>query len=213
MRPIAALLVLAALVLAGCGGGPRVTQTRHVAPYDRIEVDSSIDVEFAPGDADTVSVSAGEHVIDHVETASRDGVLHISIRDRGIVIGPDPYHDTHVQVSRAALRTITVQGSSDLSLGTIDAPALAIEINGSGSVDAAGTVGALTAKIQGSGDADLGRLVARTATVSIQGSGDAKVNVTDRLDISVQGSGDVAYRGNPRVSQNVQGSGDVHAEH
>jgi hypothetical protein len=212
MRPIAALLVLAALVLAGCGAGPRVTQSRHVAPYDRIEVDSSIDVEFVPGDADTVRVSAGEHVIDHVETASSDGVLHISIRDHGIVIGPDPYGDTRVQVSRAALRAIRVQGSSDLSLGRIDAKALAIEITGSGSVDAAGSVGALTATIHGSGDADLGRLVARTATVSIQGSGDAKVNVRDRLDISVQGSGDVAYRGNPRVSQNVQGSGDVHAE-
>ena len=212
MRLIAPLLVLAALALAGCGAGPRVTQTRHVAPYDRIEVDSSIDVEFAPGDADTVSVSAGEHVIDHIETASSDGVLHISIRDHGIVIGPDPYDDTRVQVSRTALQAIRVQGSSDLSLGRIDAPALAIEINGSGSVDATGTVGALTATIQGSGDADLGRLVARTATVAIQGSGNAKVNVKDRLDISVQGSGDVAYRGNPRVSQNVQGSGDVHAE-
>jgi len=212
MRLIAALLVLAALVLAGCGAGPRVTQSRHVAPYDRIEVDSSIDVEFVPGDADTVLVSAGEHVIDHIETASLDGVLHISIRDHGIVIGPDPYDDTRVQVSRAALQAIRVQGSSDLSLGRIDAPQLTIEINGSGGVEAAGTVGALTATIQGSGDADLHKLVARTATVAIQGSGDASVNVKDRLDVSVQGSGDVAYRGNPRVSQHVEGSGDVHAE-
>jgi hypothetical protein len=212
MRLIAPLLVLAALVLAGCGAGPRATQSRHVAPFERIEVDSSIDVEVVPGDADTVLVSAGEHVIDHVETASRDGVLHISIRDHGIVIGPDPYDDARVQVSRAALQAVRVQGSSDLSLGRIDAPALVIEINGSGSVDASGAVGTLTATIQGSGDADLSRLVARTATVSIQGSGDAKVNARDSLDISVQGSGDVSYRGNPRVSQSVQGSGDVHAE-
>jgi hypothetical protein len=213
MRLIAPLLVLAALVLAGCGAGPRVTQTRQVAPFERIEVDSSIDVEVVPGDADnTVLVSAGEHVIDHIETASRDGMLRISIRDHGIVIGPDPYDDTRVQVSRAALQAIRVQGSSDLSLGRIDAPELSIEIDGSGGVEASGAVGNLVAAIRGSGDADLHKLVARSATVSIQGSGDAKVNVKDSLDISVQGSGDVSYRGNPRVSQHVQGSGDVHAE-
>jgi hypothetical protein len=212
MKLLAPLLVLAALVVAGCGAGPRVSETRHVAPFGRIEVDSSIDVDVVPGDAHTVLVSAGENIIDHVETASRDGVLHISIRDHGIVIGPDPYDGARVQVSRAALQGIRVQGSSDLSLGRIDAPELSIEINGSGGVEASGAVGNLVATIQGSGDADLHKLVARTATVSIHGSGDAKVNVRDRLDVSVQGSGDVSYRGTPRVSQHVQGSGDVHAD-
>jgi hypothetical protein len=130
MRALAALLALAALVLAGCGAGPRVTQTRHVAPFRSIEVASSIDVEVVSGDADTVLVSAGEHVIDHVETTARDGVLHISIRDHGIVIGPDPYDDARVQVSRAALQSVRVQGSSDISLGRIDAHELAIEIDG-----------------------------------------------------------------------------------
>jgi hypothetical protein len=212
MRLIAPLLVLAALFFAGCGGGQRTTETREVAPFDRIEVDSSIDVDVVPGDADKVLVSAGEHVIDHVETDSRGGVLHLSIRDHGIVIGPDPYDDARMQVSSAALRAVRVQGSSDLALGRIDADELAVEINGSGDIDADGTVGALMASIQGSGDADLRDLAARTATVSIAGSGDAKVNVKDQLDVSVQGSGDVSYRGNPRVSQRVEGSGDVHAE-
>jgi hypothetical protein len=212
MRLIAPLLVVAALVVAGCGGGPRTTQTREVAPFDRLEVDSSIDVDVVPGDANKVLVSAGENVIDHVETASRDGVLHLSIRDHGLVIGPDPYDDARVQVSSAALQGVLVQGSSDLALARIDADELAVEIEGSGSIEAAGTVGNLIASIQGSGDADLRDLQARTATVSVQGSGDARVNVKDQLDVSVQGSGDVSYRGNPRVSQHVQGSGDVRAE-
>jgi hypothetical protein len=212
MKRIAPLLVVAALGVAGCGGGPRTTQTREVAPFDRLEVDSSIDVDVVPGDANKVLVSAGENVIDHVETASRDGVLHLSIRDHGLVIGPDPYDDVRVQVSSAALQGVLVQGSSDLALARIDADELAVEIEGSGSIEAAGTVGNLIASIQGSGDADLRDLQARTATVSVQGSGDARVNVKDQLDVSVQGSGDVSYRGNPRVSQHVQGSGDVRAE-
>jgi Putative auto-transporter adhesin, head GIN domain len=212
-RIVAPLLVLAALAgLAGCGAGPRTTETRHVAPYDRVEVDSSIDVEVVPGDGNTVTVAGGENVIDHVETASSDGVLHLSIRDHGIVIGPDPYDDVRVQVSRAVLQGVRIQGSSDVSLGRIEAPQLSIDIQGSGGVEASGRVGTLDASIHGSGDADLHELAARSATVSIEGSGDARVNVEEQLDVSVAGSGDVSYRGNPRVSQHVEGSGDVHAD-
>jgi Putative auto-transporter adhesin, head GIN domain len=212
MRLLAPLVLLGALAVAGCGAGPQITQTRDVAPFSSIEVSSSIDVDVVPGDASTVRVRAGEHIIDHVNTSSSDGVLHVSIRDHGIVIGPDPYDDAHIEVSSGALQGVRIEGSSDVALGRLDADELSIDISGSGDVEAAGAVGNLIASIEGSGDADLRNLVARTGTVSIQGSGDAKVNVKDKLDVSVQGSGDVTYRGNPRISQSVAGSGDIHAE-
>jgi hypothetical protein len=212
MRLLLPVLVLAALAVAGCGAGEKTTQTRSVAPFSRIEASSSIDVDVVPGDASTVRVVAGKNIIDHVNTESSDGVLHLSIRDHGIVIGPDPYNGARVEVSSGALQGVRVEGSSDLHLGRLDADELSIEISGSGDVEATGTVGNLIASIEGSGDADLRELQARTASVSIQGSGDAKVNVTEKLDVSVQGSGDVSYRGNPRVSQSVAGSGDIHAE-
>jgi hypothetical protein len=212
MRLLVPLLLLGALAVAvaGCGGGPRTTESRTVDPFDRIEVSGSIDVEVVPGDANTVRVSAGEHVIDHVSTDSSDGVRHIAIRDHGIVIGSDPYDDATVQVSPEAMKGVRVSGSSDLHLGNVDSPELSVEISGSGDVEAGGTVDNLIASIEGSGDADLEGLEARTGTVSIQGSGDAKVNVKDRLDVTVQGSGDVSYLGSPDVRQNVEGSGDVH---
>jgi len=206
------LFVLIALAAAGCGGGPLVSQTREVAPFERIEVDSSVNVEVVPGGSRDVVVSAGENVIDRVSTDSHDGVLHVSIRDHGIVIGPDPYDDARVQVSADTLRGLRVVGSSDLRIGRVETDELTVEVDGSGDIEAAGTVGNLIATIQGSGDADLSDLEARTARVSVEGSGDAQVNVSDQLDVTVQGSGDVSYRGRPRVSQNVAGSGEVHAD-
>jgi hypothetical protein len=211
MRLLAPIvLLLAALAVAGCGAGARTTQTRTVEAFDRVAVEGSVGVEIVPGDAKTVRVSAGENVIDHVSTDASDGVLHISIRDHGIVIGPDPYKNVTVQVSADVVKGLRVSGSSDLRLGGVDLPELSIEIQGSGDVEAAGTVDHLIASIQGSGDADLTGLEAQTATVSIQGSGNADVNVTDKLDVTVQGSGDVSYVGSPDVRQNVEGSGDVH---
>lgn len=212
MRRLApALLLVLTLAATGCGAGPKTTETRRVAAFDRIEVRGSIDVQVVPGPATDVEVTAGENVIDRVATDSSDGVLRLSIRDRGIVIGPDPYDDASVQVSAGALRGVRVVGSSDVGLGRIDVDELSIEVEGSGDVEAAGNAGNLIATIQGSGDADLADLAARTATVTVQGSGDASVNVRDSLDVTVQGSGDVSYRGRPRVSQSVSGSGEVNA--
>jgi hypothetical protein len=212
MRLLAALIVLAALAAAGCGGGPRVSQTREVAPFQRIEVDGSVNVDVVPGASRDVVVTAGENVIDRVSTDSSDGVLRVSIRDHGIVIGPDPYDDAHVQVSADSLQGLRVVGSSDLKLGHVDTDELSIEVEGSGDIEAAGTVGNLIATIQGAGDAKLQDLQARTATITVQGAGDAKVNVTDHLDVTVQGAGDVSYRGHPEIDQTVEGAGDVHAE-
>jgi putative autotransporter adhesin-like protein len=210
MRVLACVVVvLSAVVLAGCGAGPQTSQTRSVGAFDRLAVNGDVDVEVGPAGSRDVVVSAGENVIDHVVTEASDGVLHVAIRDRGLVIGPDPYKHVSVTVPASVLRHIRVEGSSDLRLGRIDTDGLSIEVSGSGDVSASGTVGNLIATIDGAGDAHLFDLRARTATVSVQGAGDAELNVTDRLDVSVQGAGDVRYRGRPSVRQTVEGAGDI----
>jgi hypothetical protein len=209
MRLLVLPALILAIVVAGCGGGPRTTQTREVGSFDKLEVNSDIDVDVAPGDSGSVVVTAGENVIDHVVTESSGGVLHVDIRDHGIVIGDDPFKDVHVQVSADSLDGIRVQGSSDLRLGRIDRDELSIEVNGSGDIEASGTVGNLIATINGAGDAHLFDLEAKTATVTVQGAGDAELNVSDRLDATVQGAADIRYRGNPSVHQSVEGAGDI----
>jgi Putative auto-transporter adhesin, head GIN domain len=208
MRPLL-LAALALALLAGCGGGPQMTQTRDVGPFTRLDVSSDIDVDVVPGDSSEVKVIGGEKVIDRVVTTASDGVLHVQIRDRGIVIGPDPFDDISVQISADALDGIRVEGSSHLKLGNIDRDELSIEVMGSGDVEASGNVGNLIATIEGSGDAHLFDLEAKSATVSVEGAGDAELNVTDKLDITVQGAGDIRYRGNPSIRQTVEGAGDI----
>jgi putative autotransporter adhesin-like protein len=201
--------LLVAILVAGCGGGTPTTQTRSVGSFDRLDVNGDVNVDVVPGDSGDVEVTAGEKVIDRVVTEASGGVLHVQIRDRGIVIGPDPFDDVRVQVSAAALDGIRVEGSSDLKLGRIDRDELSIEVNGSGDIEASGSVGNLIATIEGAGDAHLFDLEAKTATVTVQGAGDAELNVTDKLDVTVQGAGDIRYRGNPSIRQTVEGAGDI----
>jgi hypothetical protein len=209
MRLLVLAFVVAGLAVVGCGAGSSTTQTRQVGAFDRLSVSGDIDVEMGSGESRDVMVTAGENVIDHVVTEASGGVLRLAIRDRGIVIGPDPYKNVSVTVPAAVLRDIRVEGSSDLRLGRIDSDRLAIEVSGSGGIEASGRVGDLVATIDGSGDARLYDLEARTATVTVHGAGDAELNVRDRLDVTVEGAGDVRYRGRPSVRQTVEGAGDI----
>jgi Putative auto-transporter adhesin, head GIN domain len=206
------LIGVTALVVAGCGGGPTVTQTRDVSPYTAIDVNGGVNIDIVPGDTREVVVTGGEDVIDRVRTVVEDGRLEVSIKDHGIVIGPDPFDDVRVEVAAGALDTIRVQGAGDLNLGRVDRDKLSIVVQGGADIDASGTVDDLRLEIQGAGDADLGELEARRAVVRVEGAGDAELNVSDELDVSVEGAGDVTYRGNPRVRQRVEGAGEVRPE-
>jgi hypothetical protein len=205
-------LIALTIFIAGCGGGDRITETREVAPFERLEIADSVDVQVVPGDGREVKVYGGEDVLDRVETVSNVGVLRIDVRDRGIVIGPDPLGDVRVQVKASQLDAVKIGGSGDVELGEVELPELALEIEGAGEVVASGTADRLTATIQGAGDANLSDLEVRTATVQVQGAGEAHVNVSERLDVKVQGAADVIYRGDPTVTQDIQGAGEVRRE-
>jgi hypothetical protein len=211
MRLVLPLLAAVALV-AGCGGGPEVTETRTVGHFDRIAVSDAVDVDVLPGDGNKVTVTAGEKVIDRIATTTRDGVLHVDIHDRGIVIGPDPFDDVRMEASASALDGIRVDGSGDLNVGRIDADDFELEVTGSADLEGSGRVDHLVATIEGAGDVHLFDLVARTARVAVKGAGDAELNVTDDLDLTVEGAGDVTYRGRPRIRQTIEGASDVHPE-
>ncbi len=185
------VLLLVAILVAGCGSGTPTTQTRSVGAFDRLEVSGDVNVDVVPGDSGDIEVTAGEKVIDRVVTEVSGGVLRVHIRDRGIVIGPDPFDNVRVQVAAGSLDGIRIEGSSDLKLGRIDRDELSIEVNGSGDIEASGTVGNLTTTIEGAGDAHLFDLEAKTATVT------------------VQGAGDIRYRGNPSIHQTIEGAGDI----
>jgi hypothetical protein len=205
-------LLIAVVVVAGCGGGDRTTETRAVAPFERLEIADSVDVQVVPGDGREVRVYGGEDVLDRVETESSAGVLRIDVRDRGIVIGPDPLSDVRVQVAASALDAVEIAGSADVELGGLDLPQLELEIEGAGEVAASGTADRLAATIQGAGDAELSDLAVRTATVVVQGAGEAHLNVSERLDVKVQGAADVIYRGHPTVTEDIDGAGEVRRE-
>ena len=86
---------------------------------------------------------------------------------------------------------------------------VALEIEGSGCIEAHGTVPSLAGSIEGSGSLELGELQAAEANLSIEGSGSMEVRVERRLHYSIDGSGEITYRGDPELDGDIDGSGEI----
>lgn len=124
---------------------------------------------------------------------------------------------------------VEITGSGDLQLDTVATDALEVHISGSGNVNLpavtceqvigaiagsgdltmAGTATRQDYRITGAGDIDAAGLSGASGLVTIAGSGDARVNVTETLDVKIAGSGEVRYSASPRVTTDITGSGEV----
>jgi hypothetical protein len=198
---------IAAFALAGCSladDGPRRTQTRDVASFNRVASDGAVDVRLRVGEKQRVQVRAGEKVIDDVATEVRDGTLHVTFDHDGL-----GGNDVVVEASVRELVGIDASGSGDIEADGIDAGAFVLRNDGSADIVLTGSAAALDVEVEGSGNADLADLRARAATVKVRGSGDADVRADERLDVDVDGSGNVRYHGDPQLNQRVDGSGDL----
>jgi hypothetical protein len=200
-------VAVAALALVGCSigdDGRRITQSRQVADFTRIDNPESVDVQLRVGGPRRVGVSAGEKVIDDVGTEVRDGALLVTFDHSGW--GGD---DVVVEASVPKLEGIETSGSGDVDAYGIHADAFEVRSDGSSDITLEGTVRRLALELDGSGDADLADLAALAARVFAGGSGDANLRVDERLDVSLDGSGDVRYYGDPALTQHLDGSGEL----
>jgi hypothetical protein len=212
LRPALLLpIAIATIALTGCAledDGPRVTQTRDVDTFTRIDSRSSVDVRLHVGEPQRVRVRAGDKVIDDVHTDVRDGALQVTFDHHGF-----GGNDVVVEASVPKLDGVTVSGSGDIDADGIRADAFDVRSDGSADISLSGAVDQLAVDLDGSGDANIAGLVARSARVSVGGSGNASVRADDRLDVRLDGSGDVKYSGTPRLTKNDDGSGDLkHAD-
>jgi hypothetical protein len=206
---LAGVAAAAAVAVAGCGAGTPVQERRALGGFRSVAVSDGVKVRIVRAAAPVVTVDAGKAVVGRVTTEVRDGVLHVAVRDRGIVIGRDPLRDVRVRVGLPRLGAVEVDGSGDVDLVGLAARSLTLRLRGTGDVTARGRTDELTTDIAGAGDAHLAGLRARRARVVVHGVGDVEVTATEALHVELFGAADVVYHGDPRVTQDVRGPGDV----
>lgn len=202
----------------------RETSSRQLAwsGSDALQVDVPAEVIFtqaAPGAAASVRATGPKRLVDRLvvengRLAFRDGDGHgvLIVNGHGFHVSGDNAR-LSVEITAPGVRAFTLNGSGDLHVKGYDQSDLALEINGSGNVDAQGKAKKVDLRVSGSGEADLRSLETGDARIAVAGSGEAHVAPRGVAEIDLAGSGDVYLTSKPAVlTSNVAGSGEVHQD-
>lgn len=112
------------------------------------------------------------------------------------------------QLMAAALQSgdlnLNMSGSGRAQFGQIVGRALNVNLTGSGSMQAAGAVESLNARVHGSGGVNLASLASERADLTTTGSGGITALVRQNVMAQTTGSGQIIVYGNP-AQRNVSG--------
>lgn len=186
-------------------------------------------VRIVQGDTLAIKVDGQQATKDRLRFALKDGKL--AIGREGWTLG-STYDLATIEVTVPAARrlvmagsgtmhadglrgdtaSISVAGSGDIDVLTIDTQELKVEVVGSGDLKAAGKTRMLKVSIAGSGSATMDGLAAEEAKVEIAGSGDARFVSDGQVKADILGSGEVRVKGRAQCKVNAMGSGTLICE-
>ena len=171
--------------------GVTKTETRKFPAYRSVAIDNfpgRVTVRF--NGQSNAAVTADQAVLPAIRTAVENGTLFISLTKSIATQMP-----LQIFLNAESISSLQIDGVSDVVMEDVAADRLHLQLDGSGSITAAGKVAELEAVITGSGDLKLRGLAAEQCTVRIDGSGDAEVHVTGVLNAEIDGAGDIIYFG------------------
>jgi hypothetical protein len=210
--------------------GQTVKETRNLPAFNELKLTMSADVYLSQGDHQSVQVEADKASMEYIETETHGNTLVVKNREghwnnmghiRIYITMPEI---TRIDLSgsgtvesqtpiKAADLQITLSGSGNVKISSLEAPVLKAEITGSGDIFLSGKndQAEMDATITGSGSIKADELQVGNATVHITGSGSARVFVLKQLETNITGSGSVLYKGNPMINAHSTGSGRTSA--
>lgn len=201
---------------------PSIDRTFAWTGKDELRIDLPVDVVFVQGAEAKIVASGPKRLVDrlmidggHLSLADGyDGDQgRVTISAFGVRFESDSER-MKITVVAPDVTKFDIRGSGDLEIRRYDHPAIAVDVSGSGDVEASGRVDAVTIDNSGSGYADLGELKGKTAIVDISGSGGGALFATTLAKIDISGSGDLELRTEPKtVNSEISGSGEIRREY
>lgn len=238
------LSIIAVLILSGCSAivkmatnletitpsGVMVSEERPVSGFTAINMGTFGKVTLRQGEAESLTVSGSDNLVELVKTSVKNGVLVIETR-QGVTIN-NPREDLLAfeivvkdlnELTLSGLGTVqmdalttenfkaAVSGAGELQIQDLQANRLEVTVSGLGGVNIAGKAVEQQVEIPGAGSVSNGDLECATASVRVSGMGSAKLWVTDTLTGEISGSGSVAYYGDPQTTLSTPGLGSFKA--
>lgn len=210
----------ASVVLTGCdvnvdlGGndpGDRTTEERSITDVSAVELATTGSLSLSVGDEPSLTITAGENVLDRLTTEITGDTLVIDL--------PGSWRNPRIDYDLVlpALSSVTLSGSGAVDGDIGGTGDIELRINGSGEIQLDEIEASdLTVTIDGSGAVEVDDVVAGATVVRVDGSGAVTLDgSTDTLDVAIPGSGDVRLSGlearDAVVRIDGSGEAEVHA--
>lgn len=201
---------------------PTIDRTFAWTGKDELITDLPVDIVFVQGAEAKIVASGPKDYIDRLRVdggkitlADSDDIDHdrLTIDSFGLRVESDSDR-VKITVIAPDVTKFDIRGSGDIDIRKYDHPTFAVNVSGSGDVDAQGRVQAVAIDNSGSGYINLTNLKAKDAVVDVSGSGGGAVFATEKVKLDISGSGDVELRTEPKtISSEITGSGEVRREY
>jgi len=187
--------------------GMEASETREVADFEALALRGSYKLDLTAGETYGLTLTGDKAMLAKLKTKVEGKTLMLGLeeglrwRDQGRL---------EARVTMPMLSALTVDGSIDGRLASIDSEGLSITINGAGEIEADGVCGRLSLTTNGAGDFEGEELRCKSVAITINGAGDAAVYASQSLSSTINGVGDVTVYGNPQsVAKTRSGFGSV----
>lgn len=208
------------------GSGNTVTKTVNTQPYSSIDISGSMQVFLEKGGEGNITIAAEDNVMDRIIVESDGETLIISMKNNTSLRNTKKIKITvpFEEISEVTLKgsgnvegrdilksnslALNIHGSGNIQ-ASVEANSLDAQLNGSGDMQLSGNVTDVDVKTSGSGNFEGKELISENAQIYISGSGDTSISAETTLKARVHGSGSVMYSGNPSQDVKIMGSGKV----
>jgi len=222
------LLVLSALLLAGCaapvkGSANLTTKDYAVSDFSGVNISSAFKVEIRKADTFAVTVTTDDNILDKVEVKTSADTLTIGLKPghglidsttlQALVTMPTLRHLSASGASHAVLEGFTspqnlvldLSGASSVS-GEMAVLEMLMDVSGASTVALSGSTVTLSAQLSGVSHLRLEDLKLVDANINMAGASDATITMTGRLDADLSGASKLYYGGAPTLGD-IQTSG------
>ncbi len=185
------------------------TQHRNLKSFSAISLQIPAEVNLICGDF-SFSISSSEEMLDKIVTEVHNGELVIRFSKNGYDQLTEP---VKIEISMPRVLALEINGSGSIqSQNEISAPSLSLEINGSGNINlSALKTETLSATVNGSGT--IQNLKGTTNELNLQVNGNGEINIPDltgkTVETAITGSGKICTGATESLHAEIAGSGDV----
>ncbi len=190
------------------GSGNVITDKRKLSAFDKVTVNVSADIEYIASGSYLLELTADDNIAPVITSTISGNTLSI---DTNRSFSTQSTFRIKIY-GTPALRSLLIDGSSDVNLLGISSDSLEINLDGTGDIVAKGKVKKLIINIDGSGDVNTKALQADNVSINVDGTADVIVTANKALDVTIDGVSDVTYYGHPAsINKTIDGVGEVSA--